>query len=290
MLQSHPVFLTPRSLKPELPLFVFLPGMDGTGQLLRSQTAGLETGFDVRCLAIPPDDLTCWDRLAERVIDLIQAELERTPGRKIYLCGESFGGCLAMQVAAIAPHFFDRLILINPASSFGRRPWIGWGASLSRYLPEVAYQFSSVTFLPLLASFGRIAAMDRHALLEAVRSVPQKTSVWRMSLLSEFTVPADQLRQLTTPALILVSAKDRLLPSMSEGFRLRHIFQNAKVVVLPESGHTCLLESDVSLFEVMQTAEFLESNPKEKAALKKSQITTADPCTPVRSESTSGHF
>jgi len=60
-----PCFLT-QTGQPEYPLFVFLPGMDGTGQLLRSQTAGLEVAFDVRCLAIPRDDLTSWDVLTER--------------------------------------------------------------------------------------------------------------------------------------------------------------------------------------------------------------------------------
>lgn len=258
MLQSHPVFLTPKSLRPELPLFVFLPGMDGTGQLLRAQTAGLESGFDVRCLAIPPDDLTSWDELAQRVIDLIQTELDGNSARSVYLCGESFGGCLAMKVVAQAPQLFCRLVLVNPASSFPRRPWIGWGAHLSRHLPESAYQLSSVIFLPLLASFGRIAPRDQQALLEAVRSVPQKTSVWRMSLLAEFEIPVEQLRQLTIPTLILASVKDRLLPSLTEGFRLKHVFQTAQVVELPESGHTCLLEADVNLSEVMKKSGFLE--------------------------------
>lgn len=75
--KSRPCFLTPKRLQPQYPLFVFLPAMDGTGQLLRSQTAGLEVAFDVRCLAIPLDDLTNWDELSKQVVDLIQAELEK---------------------------------------------------------------------------------------------------------------------------------------------------------------------------------------------------------------------
>jgi pimeloyl-ACP methyl ester carboxylesterase len=257
MLQSHPVFLTPKVLKKNLPLFVFLPGMDGTGQLLRAQTEGLEVGFDVRCLAIPPDDLTDWDHLAQQVVDLTHQEIAGDRGRSIYLCGESFGGCLAMQVAALAPDLFDHLILVNPASSFNRRPWITWGSSLSRYLPEVAYQFSSVTFLPLLASFGRIADSDLQALVEAVRSVPQKTSIWRMSLLHHFQTPKTELRQLKQPILLLASADDKMLPSLPEAYRLKRLFQNAQVVVLPHSGHTCLLEEGINLYEIMKAHGFL---------------------------------
>ncbi len=259
MLQSSPCFLTPKALRPQFPLFVFLPGMDGTGQLLRAQTAGLEAGFDVRCLAIPPDDLTNWEGLAQRVVDLVKTEVSADGARSIYLCGESFGGCLAMKVAALAPELFDRLILVNPASSFNRRPWISWGAQLSRHLPESLYQWSSVSFLPLLAAFDQILPLDRQALVEAVGSVPQATSIWRMALLHQFEVPIEKLRSLTIPALILASAKDRLLPSLVEGYRLKAIFQNAKVVVLPESGHTCLLESDVNLYQILEQQEFLES-------------------------------
>lgn len=258
MIQSSPCFLTPKALRPQFPLFVFLPGMDGTGQLLRAQTAGLEVAFDVRCLAIPPDDLTNWEDLAQRVVDLVKTEVRGEPDREIYLCGESFGGCLAMEVAALAPDLFDRLILVNPASSFNRRPWIGWGAQLSRHLPQAVYHWSSVSFLPLLAAFEKIAPLDRQALIEAVRSVPQATSTWRMDLLRQFEVPIEQLRSLTIPTLILASGKDRLLPSLVEGYRLKAAFQNAEVVVLPESGHTCLLEVDVNLYEILKQHESLK--------------------------------
>ncbi|MBW4417781.1 MAG: alpha/beta hydrolase [Myxacorys californica WJT36-NPBG1] len=259
MRPTPPCFITPKVLRPELPLFVFLPGMDGTGQLLRAQTTGLEARFDVRCLAIPPTDLTSWEQLAKQVIRLVEAEVADYSERPIYLCGESFGGCLAMKVAVLAPQLFRRLILVNPASSFGRRPWISWGAQISRHLPELAYQVSSVTFLPLLASFGRIAEEDRQALVEAVRSVPQKTSIWRMRLLSRFKVPVEELQALDLPTLILASTKDKLLPSLTEAYRLKPAFQDARVVALPESGHACLLEKNVNLLEILQTSGFLET-------------------------------
>lgn len=257
--KSQVCFLTPKRLNPHHSLFVFLPGMDGTGQLLRSQTAGLEVSFDIRCLAIPPDDLTSWDVLATKVIHLIQGEIaKQEQKRTVYLCGESFGGCLAMQVATQAPHLFDRLILVNPASSFKRRPWIQWGSSLTRWLPEAWYQVSSVGLLPFLASFGRILPEDRHALLEAVQSVPQKTSIWRLSLLNEFELDDQRLRYLTQPVLLIASAADRLLPSLTEAKRLAATLPNVTTVILPDSGHACLLEADINLYEIMRLHNFLQ--------------------------------
>lgn len=44
-IKNRPCFLTPTENKPDFPLFIFLPGMDGSGQLLRCQTASLEKNF-----------------------------------------------------------------------------------------------------------------------------------------------------------------------------------------------------------------------------------------------------
>lgn len=256
--QSHPCFLTPRQLKPNYPLFIFLPGMDGTGKLLRTQTAGLEATFDIRCLAIPPEDLTSWDVLADRVIALIQAELEAAPRQSVYLCGESFGGCLALKVALKAPHLFERIILVNPASSYNQRPWIHWGCHLTRWLPQSLYQISSVVLLPFLAALDRISPSDRQALLAAMRSVPEKTSIWRLSLLSQFGTDETQLRCLTQPVLLIASEADRLLPSLTEAQHLARGLPQAQIVTLPYSGHACLLEADVNLYEILKAAGFLD--------------------------------
>ena len=254
---SSPCFLTPERLQPELPLFVFLPGMDGTGRLLRTQTAGLESAFDVRCLAIPPDDLTNWQVLTETVVKLIEAELQQSPDRPVYLCGESFGGCLAMKVALSAPPLFDRLILVNPASSFRRKPLIAWGSQVTRWLPESVYRLSSIALMPFLAHLGRVADSDRQIFYEAVLSVPQRTSIWRLSLLSDFDVADEQLQQLQQPVLLLASAADRLLPSLTEVQHLEHWLPKAQAVVLPYSGHACLLEADINLYKIMQEQNFL---------------------------------
>lgn len=114
--------LTPKASKPTHPLFIFLPGMDGTGELLRPQLAGLRTAFDIRCLSIPSDDLMGWEGLVEQAANLIEREQKRVSPRLTYLCGESFGGCLALKLAAHFPQLCDRLILVNSASSVSRQP------------------------------------------------------------------------------------------------------------------------------------------------------------------------
>lgn len=256
--KSRPCFLTPNRMQPEYPLFIFLPGMDGTGRLLRSQTAGLEVAFDVRCLMIPPEDLTNWDGLSEQVVSLIHLELAKNPNRPVYLCGESFGGCLAIKVAWRSPQLFHRVILVNPASSFHLRPWNNWASYLTQLLPPGFFPLGALGLLPFLASLGRMTQSDRQDLLKTMRSVPPKTVLWRLSLIRDFDVDDSKLHQLSQPVLLIASVLDRLLPSIAEARRLVKVLPQAEMVILPYSGHACLLEADIKLYEIMQEHNFLE--------------------------------
>lgn len=268
-----PHFMTVGESRSDLPLFVFLSGMDGTGTLLRVQTTSLQQHFNIRCLVIPPDDLTSWEELTEQVLELILKEVHTLGRRSVYLCGESFGGCLAINLALRVngvlsgsldhapeqlPQLFSRIILVNPASSLGRRPWIYWGSHLTRLLPESLYQLSCVTLLPFLVSLNRISESDRWALLQAMQSVTPATSIWRLSLLQDFQVTDEQLRHITQPVLLVASQCDRLLPSDNEAKLLAQSIPDTKIHFLPDSGHACLLEREVNLYNILEQSGFVE--------------------------------
>lgn len=250
-------FITPKSPPTDRPLFVFLPGMDGSGMLLRSQIPKLAQDFDIRCLALPAHDTPCWEVLVRETIALIAAEKAAGCQRQVYLCGESFGGCLAMKVVLEAPQLCDRLILVNPASSFRQQPWVQWGSHLTQWLPASLYPLSVVGLLPMLASLGKIGRSDRRALLEAMQAVPQSTSVWRLALVRSFDVNENELRAIEQPTLVIASGADRLLPSIAEAKLLVKVIPNAEMLMLANSGHACLLETDVDLHGIMEARNFL---------------------------------
>lgn len=245
IIENHLSFVRPKPIKSDYPLLVFLPGMDGTGQLYKRQAEHLERFFDIRCLTIPPNDLSDWDRLAASTIDLIRAELKQE--RLVYLCGESFGGCLALKVALADPSLFAGTILVNPASAFNQHPWLDLGIPLTQWVPSLLHYGVTVAFLPFLAALGRIEPSDRRALLQAMQSLPQTTIAWRLSLLKNFSVTQAQLRQFDRPVLLIASALDRLLPSIEEAKRLARDLPNTQTIVLPKSGHACLLETEIGL-------------------------------------------
>ena len=320
-------FLLPRPVQPHKPLFVFLPGMDGSGTLLETQLNSLGPCFDLRCLSIPPQDETGWTRLTRQVVQLIRDEISRAAdaattsaattsaatasaattsaatalsdrsvsgeagfatGRKklganklrlpklksqrspqkpqkrvrrsVYLCGESFGGCLAMHVLTHAPELFDRVILINPASSFRRLPWMQLGQMITQRLPSNVYRYGALGLVPFLIDPFRVARRDRKALEKAMDAVPPKTAAWRMSLLSRFEVERLPLERMAHPVLLVAGGSDRLLPSQREVRDLGRRFPNAQQHLLPKSGHACLLEQGVNLQKIMRQYEFIPAD------------------------------
>ncbi|MEA5507542.1 alpha/beta fold hydrolase [Halotia wernerae UHCC 0503] len=272
-IRSHPYFLTTQPSNPNYPLLVFLPGMDETGkELMYIQTAGLEAAFDVRCFVIPPDELTSWDEMTQEVATLTQIELEKVPRRHVreasrrevacretspvYLCGESFGGCLALKVLEKFPQLFTKIILINSASSFHRVPWLSFGSLLFPYTPQLFYKISSFLSLPFLANLSQISPTASQALLKSTDSAPKATANQRLSLMREFDIDENKLSQITQPVLLIASKDDRLLPSEAEAKHLSNIFPNSQIITLPHSGHACLVERDVNLYEILLSANF----------------------------------
>jgi pimeloyl-ACP methyl ester carboxylesterase len=240
---------------PHRPLFVFLPGMDGSGALLQPQVAGLSSSFDIRCLSIPPDDLSGWDDLTEQVAALIRLEKQRHPGRKTTVCGESFGGCLAMRLITRFPNLCEQLILINPASSAQHQPWISACSSLTQLLPAPLYHLSTLSASHLLIASHRVTRATRHLLLDAMQAVRPQSAAWRLALLNQFRLEELPLDGVRVPVLILASGADRLLPSQREAERLARHLPNATIVLLPDSGHACLLESQLNLSAILKAQD-----------------------------------
>lgn len=259
--RTHPYFFTPSPSNPDLPLFIFLPGMDETGkELIGIQTAGLETAFDVRCLVIPSDEFTSWTHLSEQVIALTQAELEKKTRSSVYLGAESFGTCIALKAMLSCPQLFNRIILINSASSFHRVPWLNWGSYLFDWIPQFFHQKFSFLALPVLTSFNPLSSEARHALTKSVRDAPKQAVKQRLNLMRQFNIDEMKLRQFTQPVLLIASEADLILPSVAEAKRLARILPNARVATVPHRGHACLVEEGVNLLKILQAENFLEGS------------------------------
>jgi pimeloyl-ACP methyl ester carboxylesterase len=103
-------------------------------------------------LTIPVQNRSSFTELvqicSEYLADIAQKILKHRP---IYLLGESFGGLLALAVASHCRDIVDRIVLVNPATSYKESMW-----------PQVHSQTISYTCL-----LGCIGLCSRAAHLDA---------------------------------------------------------------------------------------------------------------------------
>ena len=254
-------FKTLTQSNPDLPLFLFFPGLDGSSLSIQNQLDGLKSKFEVRYLSIPAENRTPWNGLVKTVISLLQQDLNdfdplAKNSRKIYLCGESFGACLALASVVYSPDFFDYLVLINPATSFKKQVWSPLSAIVVNKIPGIIYQFLTVGILPFLTERSRVSRQNQQALLTAMQAFTPEGVAWRLSLLQQFQISPASLRCIRFPVLLIAALGDKLLPSVSEVKKISQWIPDAQVVLLDHGGHACLLERDFELFKIIENSNF----------------------------------
>ena len=102
---------------------MLLPGLDGTGKLLRALCETLKDRINTEVIAYPTNQALGYDELTQFVAD-------RLPSQPFVLLGESFSGPIAIRLAAKPPAGLKGLILCG---TFGKNPypWLGWAAPVA---------------------------------------------------------------------------------------------------------------------------------------------------------------
>ncbi|XP_073131070.1 phytyl ester synthase 1, chloroplastic-like [Henckelia pumila] len=257
------------------PVLLYLPGMDGLGMGLILHHKALGKVFEVRCMHIPVHDRTPYEGLVKFVENVIREEHMKNPMRPIYLVGESFGGCLALSVAANNPMIDLVLILVNPATSFNRSHLNPLVPVLEAFPEElrhiVPYIFGLVLGDPIkMAKVNKGESMfdvpprqlenflyQFRTLLAGASTLAdimsKKTLIWKLKLLKSAERHANsRLHAIKAEVLILASGKDSLLPSESEAKKLSNLIKNCKVRFFKGNGHILLLEDGMNLLTVIK--------------------------------------
>ncbi|XP_019225895.1 PREDICTED: acyltransferase-like protein At3g26840, chloroplastic isoform X2 [Nicotiana attenuata] len=259
------------------PLLLYLPGIDGVGLGLIKHHKRLGRIFNMWCLHVPVTDRTLFTDLVLLVEATVRSEHHHAPRRPIYLLGESFGGCLALAVAARNPHIDLALILANPATRLCESQLQNL-IVLSEVIPEQLHTsmvktLSVTTGLPTRVAVaipgnGRplqqaVAELFRgDAAFSSYLSVladvlPAETLIWRLKMLkSAAAFVNSRLHAVKAQTLVLSSGKDHLIPSPEEGERLCHMLPNCEIRRFNNSGHALLLEDGFDLVTVIKGASF----------------------------------
>jgi pimeloyl-ACP methyl ester carboxylesterase len=206
-----------------------------------------------------PDGRYSIAALAQTVIALI----ERTGRAPIHLLGNSLGGAVCVKVAATRPDLIRTLTLISPALPDARLrldllrfPLMsvpGVGGRLLRQLAQLPPErrvadviancysdpsrFAPSRFAAEVAALARRDALGyaADALVGSVRTLTAETlrgagrPAWRDAAL------------ITAPSLVIYGHDDRLVDARAAG-RAAHVFRNARIVVMPSTGHVAHME------------------------------------------------
>jgi pimeloyl-ACP methyl ester carboxylesterase len=255
--------------KPGRELVLFVHGMSGAATNWTDVMAELAPDFDCAALDLPGSGVSPPPRtlagysvsaLAGTVIRLIEA-LGAGP---VHLVGNSMGGAVSVRVAARRPDLVRTLTLISPAlpdlkvrKSVLHFPVVGLpfvGQRLvRRYVARfpaenrVAGVYAMCFYDPSRVHPDRVAlevealrrrdalSYDAASLSAAARTLVAETlrpapfSLWRAAA------------RVTAPSLVLFGSHDRLVHPRLAARAIR-IFANARVLVLPETGHIAQIE------------------------------------------------
>jgi pimeloyl-[acyl-carrier protein] methyl ester esterase len=218
---------------------VLLPGMDGTARLFEPFVRALPPGWSAAPVRYPPDRSVGYDALLEQV---------PVPAGDFVLVAESFGGPLALKVAArnptglkavalvatfiaspvLLPRAVARFLLSATGTAFFRSPPPNW--ALRRYL------------------IGADASPEQvDALRRLIASVPPEVMAGRARAILNVDV-TKELRTCPVPVLYLQGTKDHLIPR-SMATRMQRIRPDMKVVrveaphlVLQQDPEACVRE------------------------------------------------
>lgn len=203
-------------------ILVLLPGLDGTGVLMRPLLAALPAEPAPVVVAYPSDEILGYDALLERVL----AALPR--GRPFVLVGESYGGPLALRAAAMRPPGLAGLVL---CATFVRNPhpWLPrW--TKHAVTPGLLGLFPKMSQAKML--LGGYSTPELRALsAEALARVRPEVLAARVRDVLAVDVAAE-LASCPVPVLYLRGTKDGVVPRWNAR-AIRRIRPSVEVVDLP---------------------------------------------------------
>ncbi len=227
------------------PPVVLVPGIDGTALLFYRQLPTLATRFDVIAFPLPAVDphVMTMSSLAD---DLALLVTEISDHGAI-LCGESFGGALAMTTALRHPDVVRGLVILNSFPRIDERFKLRVAPTLLKMMPWGA--------MPLVRRYTSAHLHSPHALpedlhefLERAKQIDRKAYIRRLEILQDFDI-RDELHAITAPTMFLAGDLDRLLPSVRWARYMQQRVESSRMHVLEGYGHVCLINHDLDLVD-----------------------------------------
>lgn len=227
---------------PSAPL-IYLPGVDGTGELLLGTAARLIERFRLIRLRyeLVPGTPLVGDGYAE-LAGSVGKCLDRLEVERTLVLAESFGVGVALRLALEQPERVAGLALVNGFAHYEGRLRMLVASVTGRLLPPALFALGRRLFGPRL--FGpRLDKSTAHAFLQVSSSVLDADYRRRLAMIRRLDL-RDRLGDVRTPVALFASDRDSVVNSVRAARHMAELLPDATLEVLPRSGHLVLPLAD----------------------------------------------
>lgn len=250
-----------------LPPALFIHGLGGSALnwtdlmfRMRNDVDGYAVDLGGFGMSPPPRD---GDMSPKGHAQAIASLIEHLDLEPVHLFGNSFGGAVAINLAARYPHLVRSLTLISPAlpSLYATKgnmhlPMIAIPGVGERLMPKFLQAAAAERIrMSVTANFADPSRMSDARMAEAVAELEQRDGlpyvpeVFLRTLRSLLKTYVDRgpdrpwklAERVRVPTLLIYGRKDPLVDARS-AHRATSVFPDAHVVVLPDSGHVAQME------------------------------------------------
>jgi pimeloyl-ACP methyl ester carboxylesterase len=228
------------------PAVVLVPGMDGTGLLFYRQVPKLAPRYRVATYALRDAART----MAVLVGDLAAVIEEVAPEeRRAIVIGESFGGALALTLAAERPERVAALVIVNSFAYFAPQFRLRLASAGLRALPwGMMRVVRRLTASRLHSPHTHPAEVRQFLALTAAAS--RTGYLNRLQILRSWDV-REALPKIAARTLFVAADADHLVPAVDQARLMASRVPRSTVRVLEGHGHICLIAPDVDLARLL---------------------------------------
>lgn len=149
--------------------------------------------------------------------------------------GHSFGGRVAILLAALKPELVEKLVLVSSAGMKPKR--------------KIKYYFDVAKY-KIFKFFG---VMPQNAGSDDYRALPKSTKATFVSVVNTFL--EEYCPQIQAPTL-LVFGRDDIVTPLYMAKRLNKLIKGSKLVVIEHAGHFCYEDRPIKVAEIL--SDFLK--------------------------------
>lgn len=222
------------------PTLVYVPGIDGTGELLLGTAARLERRFRLVRLRYvgEPGDAGGGDSYAALAASALSALEERGATRPLLLA-ESFGGAVALQMALDAPESVAGVAIVNSFAHYSARKRLALTLALSRLSTRTLYRIGR----RLMAQWALLAPRRDAAALEAFKGLSRigiDAAYRRRLRMIEGLDLRPRLGEIRVPVALFAADRDRVVDSLESLRAIESSIPGATLEVIPLANHLVL--------------------------------------------------